>query len=242
MARTVEGDGRRRRDVLEAPAYSIPEAARYLEIPTMTLSYWVLGKHYRTQRGVRQAAPVIRLADTAERLLSFLNLVEVHVLDALRRRHRVSLPKVRTALDYLEGSTASPSPHPLTDPTLQTDGLNVFVERYGRLVNASSAGQTAMREMLLAHLQRIDRGPAGVPVRLYPFTRKHDLEEPRVVVMDPRVQYGRPVLVGSGIPTAVVAERYKAGESIHDLAADYGREPREIEEAIRCELRLAEAA
>jgi uncharacterized protein (DUF433 family) len=99
-----------------------------------------------------------------------------------------------------------------------------------------------MREMLAAHLKRIDRDAAGAPIRLYPFTRKHDLEEPRVVMMDPRVQYGRPVLVRSGIPTAVVAERYKAGESIQDLATDYGREPREIEEAIRCELHVATAA
>ena len=183
-----------------------------------------------------------QLADPTERLLSFLNLVEAHVLDALRRRHEVRLPKVRAALDYLERSGVCPRGHPLADPSLQTDGLDLFIDRYGELINVSKAGQTAMRTMLEAHLRRIDRNPSGAPVRLYPFTRKHDTEEPRVVMMDPRVQYGRPVLVGSGIPTAVIAERYKAGESIQDLAADYRREPEEIEEAIRCELRLAEAA
>ena len=59
------------------------------------------------------------------------------------------------------------------------------------------------------------------------------------MVIDPRVSSGRPVLVGSGIPTAVIAERYKAGESIDQLADDYGRERldiEDIEEAIRCEL------
>ena len=232
----------RGREVLETPAYSIGETARYLDVPTATLRYWVLGGPYRTQRGIKRAAPIIQLADPSERLLSFLNLVEAHVLDALRRHHEVSLPKVRAALDYLARSDVGPHRHPLADPSLQTDGLDLFVDHYGQLINASRAGQTAMRAMLEAHLRRIDRNPAGAPVRLYPFTRKHDAEEPRVVMMDPRVQYGRPVLVGSGIPTAVIAERYKAGESIQDLAADYGRGPEEIEEAIRCELRLAEAA
>ncbi len=33
-----------------------------------------------------------------------------------------------------------------------------------------------------------------------------------------------------------VAERFDAGESIEDLAADYDRPREEIEEAIRCEL------
>ncbi len=230
------------RKIIETPAYSLGEAARYLDLPTATLRYWVLGGPYKTKQGVKRAAPVIRLADSAERLLSFLNLVEAHVLDALRRHHDVSLPKVRTALDYLGRKGVCPNGHPLADPALQTDGLDLFVDRYGALINASKAGQTAMRTMLMAHLHRIDRNPTGAPVRLYPFTRKHDTDEPRVVMMDPRVQYGRPVLVGSGIPTSVIAERYKAGECIQDLAADYGREPKDIEEAIRCELRLAEAA
>jgi len=95
--------------------------------------------------------------------------------------------------------------------------------RVKKLLDATKAGQTAMREMLRAHLQRIERNPAGAPVRLYPFTRKHDLEEPRVVMMDPQIQYGRPVLIDSGIPTAIIAERYKAGESIGELAGDHWR-------------------
>jgi uncharacterized protein (DUF433 family) len=60
-------------------------------------------------------------------------------------------------------------------------------------------------------------------------------------VIDPRIAFGRPVLVGTGIPTAVVAERYKAGESVDDLAGDYGRDRLEIEEALRCELDVAAA-
>ena len=43
------------------------------------------------------------------------------------------------------------------------------------------------------------------------------------------------------IATAVIAERYKAGESVDQLAEDYGRNRLEIEEAIRCELPLEAA-
>jgi hypothetical protein len=39
-----------------------------------------------------------------------------------------------------------------------------------------------------------------------------------------------------GIATDVIAQRYKAGESIAELADDYDRSQGEIEEAIRCEL------
>ena len=72
--------------------------------------------------------------------------------------------------------------------------------------------------------------------RLYPFTRKRMVDESKAIVIDPLISFGRPVLAGSGIPTAVIAERYKAGESVDELADDYGRERLEIEEAIRYEL------
>jgi uncharacterized protein (DUF433 family) len=47
------------------------------------------------------------------------------------------------------------------------------------------------------------------------------------------------VIAGTGIPTAVVAERFQAGETIEEIAKDYRRSISEIQEAIRCELELA---
>ena len=98
-----------------------------------------------------------------------------------------------------------------------------------------------MREVIQAYLRRIERDPEGVPIRLYPFTRKRELEEPRAIVIDPFVSFGRAVLAGTGISTAVIAERFKAGEAIEALAGDYGRSILEIQEAIRCELPLEAA-
>ena len=160
--------------------------------------------------------------------------MEAHVLDALRRGHRITMPKAREALTYLEGQL--PLTHPLADQKFETDGVDLFIEQYGRLINISQDGQLAMRHVLRVYLSRIERDPAGVPVKLYLFTRSHQADEPRVVAIDPYVSFGRPVLVGTGIPTAVIAERYKAGESIQALAEDDERSPRDIEEAIRCEL------
>jgi uncharacterized protein (DUF433 family) len=62
-----------------------------------------------------------------------------------------------------------------------------------------------------------------------------------VIVIDPAISFGKPVMAGSGIPTAIVAERYKAGETIEELAKDYEQSRLNIEEAIRCELQLEAA-
>jgi len=149
------------------------------------------------------------------------------------------LDKIRVAMDYLREQFGSE--HPLAEENFTTDGLDLFVQKYGQLINVSRGGQLGIKALLEAHLRRIERDAKGVALRLYPFTRKRSGEEPRVVVIDPYVSFGRPVLVGTGIATSVVAERYKAGESVEELCSDYGRKRLEIEEAIRCELQLEAA-
>jgi uncharacterized protein (DUF433 family) len=223
----------------EQPAYSLTEAARYLSIPPATLRSWIAGRKYSTGTGLKFFRPIIQAPGDPRAGLSFVNLVEAHVLDAIRRHHRVPLSKIREAIQYLRKHFASS--HPLAEQRFQTDGIDLFVEKFGRLINVTQSGQIALRELLKAHLQRVEHDQSGAAVRLYPFTRKRDVHEPRAVVIDPHISYGRPVLAGTGIPTAVVAERYKAGESIDELAEDYGRSRKEIEEAIRCELWLEAA-
>ena len=223
----------------EQSAYSITEASRYLSIPTATLRSWVAGRKYPTDSGIKFFSPLILLPDDARAGLSFVNLVEAHVLDAIRRHHQVPLSKIRDAIHYLQKHFSSK--HPLAEQRFQTDGIDLFIDKFGKLINVTQSGQIALRELLKAHLHRVEHNANGAAVRLYPFTRKRDLSEPKVIVIDPHISYGRPVLVGTGIPTAIVAERYKAGESIDELAEDYGRSRNEIEEAIRCELWLEAA-
>lgn len=222
------------------PSHTVSEAAHYLRIPVGTLRSWVRGRTYPTQSGPKFFRPIITVPDMDRPLLlSFINLVEAHVLDAIRRKHDIPLPKVRTAIQFLR-KHFDPH-HPLVDQALETDGQDLFVDKFGALINVSSAGQLAIRELLKAHLRRIERDLQGIPVRLYPFTRKQQPDEPMLVVINPYVGFGRPVISGTGIPTAVIAERWKAGESFDSLMDDYGLEKEKIEEAIRCEFEIKAA-
>lgn len=226
-------------DRRDLPAYSLVEASQYLRMPVATLRSWTLGRYYPTAEQEKFFSPVIKVPQAGWPVLSFFNVVEAHVLDAIRRQHDIPLRKVRAAVAFLSRHYASR--HPLADHNFETDGLDLFVDKTGLLINLSQSGQLAMRQIVQAHLKRIDRDPMGLPVRLYPFTRKRELDEPRAVVIDPFVSFGRPVLAGTGISTTIVAERFKAGEAMEDLARDYERSLLEIQEAIRCELALEAA-
>ena len=224
-------------------SYTSREAARYVRLPLRTVQNWAFG--FRTYGG----DPLIHVADPERHLLSFWNVAELHVLGALRRYHRISPKKLRVVIRYLEETFKSP--HPLLTAQMLTDGVSVFVERAGKLINATRSGQLAMRELMEAHLQRIDQDVDGLAIRLFPFVR-HDPhtarslemlpDEPKIISLDPRVRFGRPVIVGTSIPTEEVAERFRAGDTCRQLADEYGQSSHQIEEAIRCELTLDHAA
>lgn len=206
--------------------------AHYLALPSLTVRSWSVRGGYE---------PLIKAAAHSPTLLSFLSLVEIHVLAAVRRTHLVPMRKLRSAIQYLVGIARSERDrkHPLLSRDMETDGLDLFVREYGQLVNISEKGQLAMKEVLDQALRRIERDRFGVPIRLYPFTRIATENAPTLVVVDPYLSAGRPVIAGTGLATILIAERYKAGESVRELAHDYDRSEEEIEEAIRCELATA---
>jgi uncharacterized protein (DUF433 family) len=165
--------------------------------------------------------------------------VEAHVLHAIRHQHGVKLQKVRRALDFVE--TELGGSHPLISQTFQTDGVDLFIKHLGDVVVASKGGARVLdplHEWLDRHLARIEYDEKKVALRLFPFTRPgHTDQEPRLIVIDPRISFGRPIIEGSGVPTLAIYERYVAGDSPEHLAADYRRTLEEIHEAIRCEAR-----
>jgi uncharacterized protein (DUF433 family) len=228
-------------DPREVPTYTLREAAHYLSIPVATVRAWVKGTSYTHSDGTRRNfQKVIELPDRYLTLLSFYNLAEAHVLRALREVHRIDLQKIRKALDFVRRERGWK--RPLIQAQFKTDGVGLFIEQLGKLVDASADGQLVMTDIVSAHLERLD-WEGNFAARLYPFTRlTTDRHAPRSVMIDPTRSFGRPVLADLGIATSEIAERYKAGDSIKLLMKDFGGSQTDIEEAIRCELQIAAAA
>lgn len=220
--RTVE-------DVREAPAYTFAEVSRYLHVPAATVRVWVAGLDTATQ----QFEPLIRRPVSGDKRLSFNNVVEVHVLRALRTRHGVSMPGVRKALEYAE--TACGVPRLLIHRDLMAGAGEVFLDRYSDLVALSRGGQLVLRDALTAHLERVVYDPQGVPLRLYPWLPSPSRADCRTIVLDPHLGFGNPVTEHGGISTAVLVSRYEAGESLDEIAADYDLESRDVADAIQFE-------
>jgi uncharacterized protein (DUF433 family) len=211
-------------------AYSLAEAARYLRLPAATLRSWVLGRQYPTAEGAGDFPPLIQPASRRPPLLSFSNLIESHVLRSLRTEHGVPVKAMRSALRYAEKELGID--RLLLRPELRTDAGKVFLDRYGELIELTASGQLAMRRLFTEHLKRVEWDASRLPVRLYPFLSSTAPSEAQPIAIDPRIAFGRPVLLRKVITTSAIAERIDAGETVEDVAADYDLRPSEVEQAI----------
>ena len=226
------------KDPRTMPLYSAAEIARITQVAPSTVRSWVFRAPIG---GGRHSSPIIVPADIKARRLSFENLVEVHVLSALRREHGVTLQTVRKAVRFLQKRLDDK--HPLASREMLTDGVHVFVQHLGKLVGASQQGQQALEDVIWPYLKRVERDLSGQSVRLFPITRlgadSPALESPRSVAVDPRMRFGRPFLVDCGVETSAIADRVRAGESIAAIVADFGVDKEAVEEAVRYELLTA---
>ena len=198
---------------------------------------------------------VIKLPDPNQPLLSFYNLIEVHVLSGIRRIHNIQFYKVRLALNYIE-TQFNETQHPLATRDFWADKFDLFIKESGSLICASQDGQTVIEAVVKQYLYRIERDNFDLtPFRLYPFSKDikfgfRDSEErlrsleslPKNIVIDPLVSFGRPTLASTGVPTNVIAGRFKGGEKIKSIADDYEIKETQIEEALTYERILHQAA
>jgi uncharacterized protein (DUF433 family) len=211
-------------DVLSIPNYTARDAARFTRLPYSTVRYWT--------RGRPGHPPVIR----ARGLLSFLNLVEIHMLGVFRRYHGVPLQKLRRIITTL-AKRYPQQEHPLATRRFWLDGKSLFTEELGSLVSLSEPGQLAFPEIVERYAKRVE-WVGSSPRRLFVFTTRPDLEShddpPKTIVIDPAVAFGQPVVAGTRITAAALFERFEAGETIEALAADFEVTPQQVEDAIRC--------
>ena len=219
-------DSRDRRDM---PNHPLTEASRWLGIKPGRLRDWLVGRPDPARPGKRLLEPVLAPALAKPPTLSFWNLVECSVLASIRDEHGASLQKVRKALRFVARELGQQ--RPLIEQEFSTDGVHLFVRHYGKLVSASQQGQTVMREVLEASLRRVDRDSDGLAKRLFPWLKEPN--EPRILAVDPAVAFGRPIVAGTRVPAETLFERFRAGDSIQHLAAEYDVAHILIEDLVR---------
>lgn len=170
------------------------------------------------------------LDDTTE--LSFSDLIELRVVKSFRRAG-ISLQAIRFAIEFASGKYGVE--RPLSTMRFKTDGREILheaLERDGEMVSLSKsrAGQKVFTEIVKQSLNDLEY-EGELAARWRPAFARH-------VILDPKRQFGSPLIDGFGISTAMLYEEFQEFENVKYLAKIYEMPVALVTDAVRFEERL----
>lgn len=227
-------------DPLDTPAYSPATAGRLTGLSADRVRRWLHGYEYTYEVGMgsrraRKAPVISRNGSTSSRHASFLDLIDLLFVKQFLD-HGISLQRLRKALQ--EAKQIVPGHH-FAQRVFFTDGHKVYLKvkdrEAGALIELLSNGQWVIAPIIEKIAHQVDfEKRSGFAQKWYPAGR----DEP--VVIDPRVAFGAPAIVGRGITTANIFDMYEAECENIEVVCDWmGLEPAEAASAVRFERRLA---
>jgi uncharacterized protein (DUF433 family) len=232
---------------LTVPLYGLAEAARYLAQRRTTFRSWAKGYTRVTSDG-RQArkSPVVTALPASFHggpTVPFIGLAEGLVLAAFRQAH-VPLQQIRPALDFLRDEVGMD--HALASRRLYLAGAELLWD-YAQHDDADPRAARGVRELVAIRSgQRVFAEVVERYLRLITYAEDDLVEriqlpgyDTAVVAADPRMNFGQPYFVHSGVPLESVLSRHRAGEPAEDLADDYGIPLDEIADAVDVAARRA---
>jgi uncharacterized protein (DUF433 family) len=213
------------------PIFTLREAAGHLAVPKSTVHQWA-------RPSDRPALITVFPRRGAQATVPFIGFAEAYVLAAFRKAG-VPLQRIRPAVDVLRREIGIE--HALASERLFTDGAEVLFD-YAEQRDEKDildlvvvrTGQHQFSDLVSDYLQRITYGSDGwaSEVQLPTYTQAH-------VIVNPEVAFGLPFVTGAGARIEDLVDRFLAGDTIGDIAADFDVTPGELEDVIRVATRTA---
>lgn len=221
------------------------EAARHLDVPASTLRNWARGYEWSSHGRTVHGDPILTTVEVAHRSgasIPFVGLAEGLVLAAIRQSG-VPLQRIRPALNRLDEEFGIQ--HALASKKLYTDGAEVLLDissdlddpadkqALGDLVVVRN-GQRVFNAVVKSYLQRIKYDSDGYVhlIRLPAYTVAE-------VIVDPNRGFGQPIFARGGARLEDTLSLFRAGESLGEVANEFGVPLPELEDAVRIATRVS---
>lgn len=219
------------------PIYFTAETARLVGISRYRVRRWLEGYEYDCVSGRRRQRPVVRKGwqdQVYYNYASFLDLVDLLFVKQFLD-YGLSLQKLRKAFD--EAKEILGTNH-FARQSFFTDGKNICLQvkdKGDAILELLSDGQWVISDVikLLAHQIDFDKS-SELARRWFP------IEGSRIIVLDPMVSFGRPIIAEKGITTESIYDLFIAeGEKMRPVCDWMALEFKEVEAAVEFEVSLA---
>ena len=222
--------------------YPLPRAARLVGAELSSVRRWLNGYSWKYGDGRKDSGPLWTLQHAGDEELGDEQVLGFHDLLELRTVARfiaqgVSLQVIRATIDVARETLGD---YPLHSRRFVTDGKRIFLEAVGRMGEDPKLLDVRRQQFAMdavirpSLLEGIEYGTNANALRWFPMPKK------RLVVLDPQVQFGEPIVAEGGVPTDTLAAAFKAeGENVDRVARLYRVKPQEVKAAVAFEQQLA---
>jgi uncharacterized protein (DUF433 family) len=193
--------------------YPLHQAARLVGVEPRAVRRWLKGYH-RKYKGERvRSEPLwhtqLEGEDLPDDVIGFRDLLELRMVAAFVR-HGVDLKVIRATVDAASQNFGAS--YPLTNQRFLTDGKRIFLDAIEQATGEARMIDVLKKQFVFADIIKpslyagIEYGDDGA-LRWYPNPRR------KVIVLDPGLQFGTPVIAEVGIPTDTIHASYLAEDS-----------------------------
>lgn len=222
--------------------YPLARAARLVGEDLRTVRRWLKGYAWKYREGHRVSTPLWSLQYSQdedlgeEQVLSFRDLLELRTV--ARFVHQgVSLQVVRATIEVARETLGD---YPLQSRRFVTDGKKIFLEAVERVGEDPKLLDVRGRQFAIdavirpSLIEGIEYDADSRALRWFPLNKR------RLIVLDPQIQFGEPIIAGAGVPTDALASAFFAeGKDTGRVARLYKVSPQAVQAAVAFESRLA---
>ena len=105
--------------------------------------------------------------------------------------------------------------YPFALSGINSDGKKLWYKNLTNIIKVDGKKQTVIEEFISEFLHKVDFGSDNVAQRFYPISNS------KLVVVDPKHQFGQPTISGRNITTSAIKKLFDGGETIDDIADLY---------------------
>ena len=208
--------------------YTVPEVSKILRLPYQKVSYWI-NKYWDNELGKAFEGKYSWSIENT-RAVSFHTLIEFYVFYHLSE---VGVKPRDVLKAHIELSKLFDTPFPFAMKNIleniRTTGKRIFLESEEGIFSLDGIRQFNL-DFIRMFFKNLEFDNDLVATRFWPLGKE------RSILIDPRRQFGHPVLGITNIYPETIFNLFKAGEPIEFLAFTYELDPRIIKDAIEyCE-------
>jgi uncharacterized protein (DUF433 family) len=203
--------------------YTSKDVAHILKLPSYKVSRWMRDFWSDHTFGIK-----------GNRFVNFKTLIEFYTFYHLKESGLTSqrIKKIHDDLS-IELNTFYPFASKIYIENVKDGASNksiakraVYYEIGENLIQANKKRQQDIKLFLTPFLNKIEFNNNDIAERYFP------LENSKTVVVDPKFQFGQPIITGTRIKAEIIHEFFEGGESKENICKIYHLQIRQVEDAI----------